>query len=186
MSEDPKAESSLSEKVKAATGLDVSACYQCGKCTGGCPMAEEMSLRPHQMLRLVQLDLHERLFDDESMWLCLTCETCTARCPNGVDPARIFDFLRELALRHKASPPRRIAAFHRSFLEQIRENGRVFEFGLVANYKVRTGDLFSDVTAAPGMLVRGKLALLPNGIKGIADVRRIFAACRPGARKEER
>ncbi|HCF62702.1 MAG TPA: heterodisulfide reductase subunit C [Myxococcales bacterium] len=149
-------------------------------------MAEEMSLKPHQMLRLAQVDSRERLFEDDSIWLCLTCETCTARCPNGVDPARIIDCLRELALRAKASPPRRIAAFHRSFLEQIRENGRVFEFGLVANYKMRTGDLFADVTAAPGMLVRGKLALLPKGIEGIGEVRRIFATCAQAARKEGR
>ena len=78
---------SLAGELWAATGVNVATCYQCGKCSAGCPMAGEMPLKPHQMLRLAQLDEREKLLSDPSPWLCLTCETCTARCPNEVDPA---------------------------------------------------------------------------------------------------
>ena len=73
--------------------------------------------------------------------------------------------------------PRAIGAFHKSFLEQIRANGRLHEVGLVVGYKLRSGALMNDVTNAPGLLSRGKLGILPDRIKGVAEVKRIFDKC---------
>lgn len=169
---------SLAAEIHEQTGLNPLSCYQCGKCSAGCPMATEMGFGPHKIMRYIQLGRRDRLFEDESIWLCLTCETCTARCPNECDPARVIDCLREMALKEpEAKVPRHIGAFRKAFLEQIKRYGRLFEFGLVLEYKMRSGDLFSDVTSAPGMLVKGKLALSPKKIKGVKDVRRIFDAC---------
>ena len=76
---------------------------------------------PHDIMRLAMHDRREQPLDDDSIWLCLTCETCTARCPNGCDPARVIDALREIAQPRRAAPqPRTIRAFHEPFLEQIR------------------------------------------------------------------
>ncbi len=181
-------DSSLAGELRRATGLNVAACYQCGKCSAGCPMAAEMPLAPHQMLRLAQLDAREKLLSDPSPWLCLTCETCTARCPNEVDPARLIDGLREIVFkRDPAAAPLRLRAFHQAFLHQIRSHGRVFEVGLIVGYKGRTGALFDDVLNAPAVLRRGKLALSPSNIEGREEVRRIFEACQQtAARKEAR
>ena len=141
-------------------------------------MASEMDLKTHEIIRLLQLDLGERLLSSEAIWLCLTCETCTTRCPNKFDPAAVIDALREMALKDAASRvPKRISAFHAAFLDQIRTHGRVFEFGLVAAYKLRGGALFADVEAVPSMLSRGKLSLKPKKIRGIRDLRRIFEQC---------
>lgn len=164
----------LTAHLRATTGVNVAACYQCGKCSAGCPMALETALRPHDVMRLAASEQRERLLAAESLWLCLTCEACTARCPNGCDPARVIDALREEAA---ASAPRAIGAFHRSFLDQIRAFGRSFELGLVMTYKLRSGKLTQDVTTAPGLLGRGKLKLVPHPIAGVSDVRRIFRAC---------
>ena len=172
--------------LKRTTGLNAAKCYQCGKCTAGCPMAEEMPLKVHQIMRLIQLDQPERIYRDESIWLCLTCETCSTRCPMNVEPARLIDGLREIA--EQVAPegaPRRIRAFHTSFREQIRFNGRLHEFSLVMAYKLRSGALLDDVTAAPGMLTRGKLAFVPRRIDGLDDVRRIFDACEAETQQEE-
>lgn len=169
---------SLAGEIKDLTGKNPAACYQCGKCSAGCPMAEEMKRRPHEIMRLIQLGLGEALLDEESPWLCLTCETCTARCPNECDPAKIIDGLRELAQKSEKRGPRRIAAFHKSFLEQIELFGRVFELGLVGTYKLRSGALLDDVLKTPAMLRRRKLGFIPQRIKGVKEVRQIFRACR--------
>ena len=174
----PSKPSTFAEEVLAATGLNAARCYQCGKCSAGCPMAGEMSLGPHNIIRLVQLNKKAKLMADASIWLCLTCETCTSRCPNEFDPARLIDGLREIAMRENAgAAPRRIRAFHKSFLDQVRSHGRMFEMGLIAEYKLRSGALFDDLAAAPGMLSKGKMSFMPPRIEGIDEVRKIFDAC---------
>lgn len=171
----------LAAELRGKTGQNPAECYQCGKCSAGCPMAVETLLRPHDVMRLIGGDRREALLQGESIWLCLTCETCTARCPNGCDPARMIDALREMAI---ARAPRAIGAFHRSFLDQVKANGRMFEFGLVVEYKLRSGKLLNDVFSTPGMISRGLLKFVPSPIKGVADVRRIFAACEREAAKD--
>lgn len=174
---------SLRAEMKRRTGRNTARCYQCGKCSAGCPMAGETSLRPHDVMRLVNLDQRERLLTNESIWLCLTCETCTERCPNDCDPARTMDALREMALEvSPGSAPHAVLAFHRSFLDQIRLTGRSFELGLVAEYKLRTGALLQDVATVPGLVSRGKLGFIPHPIEGVKEVRRIFEACEEATR----
>jgi heterodisulfide reductase subunit C2 len=141
-------------------------------------MGGEMKLPPHDIMRLTIAGDRERLFADDSLWLCLTCETCSARCPNDVDPARVIDALRELAAVEGAGHgPRNVSAFHKSFLAQIRMTGRLSEVGLIMQYKMRSGALLQDVAVVPAMLERGKLPLVPTRIKGHAEVKSIMAAC---------
>ena len=105
----------LAAELRSTTGQNPAECYQCGKCSAGCPMAVETRLRPHDVMRLINVDRRETLLANESIWLCLTCETCTERCPNGCDPARTMDALREMAVAASpGSAPRAVLAFHRS------------------------------------------------------------------------
>jgi heterodisulfide reductase subunit C len=141
-------------------------------------MAEETELRPHDILRMVGLNQADRLLTAKSLWLCAGCETCTARCPNDCDPASVIDELRSMAVAKQPDTlPRNLMAFHRSFLDQIRAHGRISELGLMVSYKLRTGSLFQDATAAPGMVTRGKLHLGAPSISGVEEVRAIFKAC---------
>lgn len=171
-------EPSLSAEIRQVTGVNAATCYQCGKCSAGCPMASESALRPHAVMRLVMQDRRDQALRDQSIWLCLTCETCSARCPNACDPARVIDALREMSIESGAADmPRAVGAFHKAFLEQIRSNGRLHEFGMVMEYKLRSGDLMKDVANAPAMLSRGKLSFRAERIDGVAEIRRIFEKC---------
>lgn len=170
----------LSAKLRAATGESVFNCYQCGKCTAGCPLAAEMDYAPNQIVRLLQLgfpEMEEEALKAFSIWLCLTCETCAARCPKEVDLPRVMEYLRQEALRRGLVHPkaRDILAFHEAFLDTIRRNGRLHEVGLISMYKLKTLHLFQDVLSAPALLMRGKLKLLPHKIEGQNDVERIFS-----------
>lgn len=170
----------LKDKVRKFTGESVAMCYQCGKCAAGCPLAEDMDYSPNQILRMLQLgmpELDEKILGSLTIWLCLTCETCFARCPKEVDLPVVMDFLRSESLRlGKVNPKAKdIIAFHKTFLDSIRLTGRLQEVGLIAGYKMRRMQhLLQDVNVAPRLFINGKLSLLPHNVKNREAIARMF------------
>ncbi len=165
----------LAEEVQQRSGTSPSACFQCHKCSTGCPIGPEMDLLPSQVMRMVHLGAESELLSSEAIWLCASCEACTTRCPQGIDIAGVMDALRIMAIdRQAAVPDAHAKQFNRSFLGSVRRNGRVFEMGMMAFYKLRTGDLFADAGKVPQMLAKGKLSLLPKRSRGAAEVREVF------------
>lgn len=56
-----------------------------------------MDLTSGQFLRMLQYGLPEldkRVLQSEGIWLCLNCETCSARCSQAVDISKVVDILR--------------------------------------------------------------------------------------------
>lgn len=92
---------SFEATVEERSGEDLSRCYYCLKCTAGCPSAPAMPYGPAQMVRLVQLGLKDELLESRSIWFCLHCETCGARCPNEISIAGLTRALREMAMEEK-------------------------------------------------------------------------------------
>lgn len=93
-----KRDRELIRRVEEISGEKLSACYQCGKCSAGCPLVSAMDILPSQAIRLAQLGAAEVL-DFRTIWLCASCFTCAARCPKGVDLARVMEALRLIRLR---------------------------------------------------------------------------------------
>src|SRR5512136_597899 len=69
-------------------------CFQCAKCSAGCPAAAQMSMLPHRAIHLLALGQESRVRRENTVWLCAACFTCATRCPNNVDIPGIFDLLR--------------------------------------------------------------------------------------------
>jgi len=175
-------EKTLADKILERTGVDVRECYQCGKCTAGCPMVQFMDLTPSQVMRLAQIgdeDAVDTLLASQTLWSCVGCLTCTQRCPKELDPAAVMDALREMAFEEGRVPAeqQKVLRFHQAFLNTVRYAGRMSEVPLTALYKTLSRDFFSDVTLAPAMLLRGKLPLIPKVISGRGEVGTIFRKC---------
>lgn len=169
----------LSYKVRQVTGVNVRECYQCGKCTAGCPVGERMDLRPSVIMRMLQSGdaaSENTILRSNSIWLCLTCETCYSRCPMDLDIPKVMDYLRQRSNEEgKVHPEARdIVTFHKSFLNAVERNGRLHEMSLILDYKIHSGNLFQDVTIAPEMYFKGKLHLLPERIKDRKGFARLF------------
>lgn len=161
-------------EVEAESGQKLNLCYQCGKCTAGCPYTEEYDISVSQIMRLTQAGQKERVLKSKSLWLCATCESCTARCPNQIDVARIMDVLRHLARKEGYGGIRTVKTFWDSFLGSVRKNGRVFEVGLLANYISHTGRFWTDMGLGPKVLPKGKIHFTPHGMQGKKEVSKIF------------
>ena len=90
----------LARKIREACGENTYLCYQCQKCSLGCPTAHAMTYRPAQIMRAVQFGLQEMLLQDASVWRCLTCETCGTFCPNDLHPREVIEALRCMAMEN--------------------------------------------------------------------------------------
>jgi heterodisulfide reductase subunit C len=88
-------------KVEEISGQNLLACYQCGKCSAGCPAVSEMDILPNQIIRFAQLGLKDELLQSKSIWICASCFTCNARCPKGINIAEIIEAIRQILLRKR-------------------------------------------------------------------------------------
>jgi heterodisulfide reductase subunit C len=88
-------------KVEELSGQNLLACYQCGKCSAGCPAISEMDILPNQIIRYAQLGLKDELMRSKSIWICASCFTCNARCPKGINIAEVIEAIRQILLRKR-------------------------------------------------------------------------------------
>jgi len=155
-------------QIAANAGVDLKDCYQCGKCSAGCPMTDAMDMRPQQVIRHLQLGILEPTLAARGPWICAGCEVCSARCPQNV---RITDLMREVRKASKATGHHPVPAsnvFEEEFIKGVRKYGRSSESRLAMKFNLGSGHLFQDVAGAPKMLHRGMIS-----------VRETPASCQP-------
>jgi heterodisulfide reductase subunit B len=162
----------LARQIQERSGENVFLCYQCKKCTAGCPVAAYFDLTPHQILRACQFGQDDLVLNSRTISICAACETCSTRCPQGIDIARIMDVLEIMAAEQgiKSKAPT-VPMFYKSANRGINWFGRMWELGLMAELYVReffAGELdfrqlFKyNVATAIKMLRAGKLKILPS------------------------
>lgn len=166
----------VNEKIK---GVPIQRCYHCRKCTAGCPLASVMEYNPNRIIKMIQMGMKKEVLNSSTIWLCASCETCITRCPNEVDIARMMDVLREMALKEGVpAKEKNVVLFHEAFLRGIKLRGRINEPLMMVNYKLRSGDLFSDMSMGVEMLLKGKLPLISPKTKNLRAVKEIFEKTR--------
>lgn len=166
----------VADEIAEKTMQDVSLCYQCGKCSAGCPVRYYMDVAPNKIVRLIQLGFYDEALKSDTPWLCAGCMTCSTRCPQEFNLAKFMDAVRELALEKGVKVKKNdIVKFHEAFLNQIKRFGRSWEIGLIAEYKMKTMHLMQDVDSAPDMMLKGKLEMIPHNVKDKESVKKIFS-----------
>ena len=171
----------MAGEVNARGGARPMSCLQCAKCSSGCPVAARADLKPHEVVRMVQMDQREAVLASRFIWECTSCQTCSTRCPQQVDPAAMNDALRAMSrAARKISAGTAVPAFNDIFLDAVRRRGRIYEMGLMVRFKLRTRRLFEDIGKAPMMLLKGKLPLVGPRIGGQAARKAMFRRAAQG------
>ena len=163
--------------------LTVTSCFQCRKCSSGCPLSFAMDLFPDQVIRLALLGQEDRVLGSRTIWVCSGCETCTSRCPNGIDIAGVMDWLKGEAARRGQAVEAEVAAFHRLFLESVRDaGGRLPETRLLRRFTLFKMRHRPDFAELKGNLKLGwklwkrqRVRLTgPPALRGKAELNEIF------------
>ncbi len=98
-------------------------CFQCGVCTGSCPVRLiESKYNPRKIIRMTTLGMKDRVLSSDFIWLCSTCYLCTDRCPQGVKITEVMNVLKNIAVKE--------GHIHPAFATQARliaENGRLYK-----------------------------------------------------------
>ncbi len=158
----PVESEALARLIASDIGQNAFLCYQCGKCSSGCPAVEHMDRMPNQIIRAVQLG-DQSVLESKTIWLCASCQTCSTRCPQGIDVAGIMDKLKmEAKARGIAPGVPSVDLFNKLFLKNIDMFGRLYELGLMASMNVLSGKPFDSMAMGIGMVKRGKLNFLPT------------------------
>jgi heterodisulfide reductase subunit C len=160
-------------------GVNLKDCYQCGKCSGGCPVAADADLTPRQVIRELQLGQVSRVLEARMPWLCVGCGLCLARCPQNVDMPSLMEAICRYEIDHDAVTVKEGSKFMNIFLDNLQKKGVSDEVNLAARFNIETGHLFQDVSGVPRMLGAG---LIMNGkahkISEPADVTDMVARIR--------
>ncbi len=153
----------LARRVQEETGQNVYLCYQCVKCSSGCPVADFFDWQPNQIMRALQLGQEDVALRSQTPWLCASCHTCATRCPQGLNITAIMEFLTREALAHGVKPPiPAVEIFNEAMMREIKLWGRSYELGIMAELKLRTMDITSDLDLGLKMFQRSKMAILPH------------------------
>lgn len=172
-------------RLEKALHTNLSKCYQCGKCTAGCPLAKEMDIKPHQIIRLINLGDYPSVLTSSAIWLCLGCETCTTRCPKEIDIAEVMDYARQSARASNAEiREKAIVRFNDVFLLLIKLGGKLYEVGLVGGYNTLSMNPIKDIDVVPSMLAKGKLNFIPHRIGNFGEFEKMVKKCEKYAREE--
>ena len=176
-----------SARVEELAHTRLNDCYQCGKCTAGCPRGEVMAMPPTRLMRAAQMGRVEQAAGALSIWQCLSCLTCTARCPKSVEVAGVVDALRQISIEEglASGQAAKVVEFQKAFLRNIRRNGRTNETEMATDFEIRyffrrfdVMNLISTGLLAPKMLARKKMEFkLGSPVKDKGLVKRIFEKC---------
>ncbi|HSW57332.1 MAG TPA: 4Fe-4S dicluster domain-containing protein [Dehalococcoidales bacterium] len=167
-----------SKRIEELSGEKISTCYQCEKCSNGCPMTFAMDVLPHQVMHSISLNQTEKVINSDTIWVCASCETCTTRCPNEIDIAHVMDTLRKLSMQKGVKPAHHQApVFHKSFLNNVKMLGRMHEISMAVDFSLRAEGLrglLKQAGLGMNMLRKGKVKIIPDRLRAGSEVKTIF------------
>jgi heterodisulfide reductase subunit B len=167
----------LARRIQEELGQNVYLCYQCVKCTGGCPVGQYFDWQPNQIMRALQLGQEGIALESQTPWLCASCQTCTTRCPQGLDIAAIMEFLaRESVARGNKPKVPEVNAFNEAFMREVRLWGRSYELGLMGEMKLRTRKITQDLDLGVKVIAKNKLPFIPEVARPPKRVRPVNGA----------
>ena len=172
----------IANLLYASTGNPLRTCIQCGTCSGTCPVAEFMDHSPRKIIHMIREDLKDEVLASNTFWYCASCYYCTVRCPQDIDIAELMYALKRYSIwKHQYQEDLIGPVFSETFVKTIYRSGRSYEPIMATAYIFSSGlkELFQEAQMATGLMLKGRLPVLPPRIKRLENFRRVIGRVIP-------
>jgi heterodisulfide reductase subunit C len=135
-----------------------------------------MDHTPRTLFAMISAGMEDQVLRSNTPWYCVSCYYCMARCPKEIPITDIMYTLKNMAVKAKLYDDSDAPDWSKSFIGYVETYGRSFELGLATRYHL-THHPLKKVGLGPfglGMLSKDRLALRPERIRGIEQLRAIL------------
>lgn len=161
-------------------GEQIVHCLQCGSCGGSCPNGAEMEYTPRAIFAMIAADRREDVLTANTMWQCVSCYLCTARCPQEIPITDLMYALKRMAIREGMAKNTDAPALAKTFTDLVEKYGRSFEFGIATRYLLinKPMSLLRMSGMGMSMFSKGRLSLIPTKIRQVKQLQAIVDKAR--------
>lgn len=158
-------------------GGKIKQCLQCGTCSASCPSSGAMEYGPREIIASLRAGMLDRVLNSRTVWLCVSCYSCTVRCPAGIPFTDIMYELKRLEVDKGLAKDASGATMAQAFAEVVDQHGRNVETMLLRKYYLRTNPwkALAQIPLAMKLFFRGRLELFPRKIKGLDGLHKMMA-----------
>lgn len=160
--------------IAEEAGVNFKDCYQCGKCTAGCPLSSAMDLMPREVIRYLQLGAIDKVLSAKTPWICAQCEVCSTRCPQNVDICSTMRAVRHASKNAGRRPVPEADIFDDAFIANVKKHGISNEQYLAAAYNMKSKHFMQDMGNARRMLKRKMVGIAVHNSEGRAEVAQLI------------
>jgi heterodisulfide reductase subunit C len=120
--------------------------------------------------------MSDEVLQSNTPWYCVSCYYCTVRCPKEIPITDIMYTLKRKAIKAKLYDDSDAPDWSESFIGLVENYGRSFELGLATRYHLTHRPLQKVALGSFGfeMLMKSRLSLIPERIKGITQIQSIL------------
>jgi heterodisulfide reductase subunit C len=141
-----------------------------------------MDHTPRRMIGLILADMKEDVLASNTYWFCASCFHCTVRCPSEIDIAETMYALKRYSIwKHIHQEGLVGPTFSETFVKVILRTGRSFEPVMATSYLFSSGvkELIQEASMATGLILKGRLPVLPPRIKRLENFKRMIGKVIP-------
>jgi len=128
-------------------------------------------------MQMIRLGMADAVLRSNDIWVCVSCYSCSARCPQGIKVVEVMTVLRNLSMA-KGLARDKEATFTRAFMDVVARYGRMYEPELLIRYYMsgrNVGGLLKQAGLGLNMFRKGKIALRPGRVDDIAEIAEIWS-----------
>ncbi|MBN1693319.1 MAG: 4Fe-4S dicluster domain-containing protein [Dehalococcoidales bacterium] len=157
-----EAKSFVDEVAAEPGGEKINECIQCGVCSGSCPTVEWWQYPPRKIIAMIRAGKRDMVLSSTSAFNCVTCYSCTVRCPRNINPTQLIHAVEAIAEREGYKPKTPTLTLHRGLRDAMMQ-GRVWELRLAMLFYLKTSLLegMKMMRVAWDLISRGLMPLLP-------------------------